>query len=334
MVKFQKQTKLSEEHLSQQMNTTSQNKISVSIIIPAFNVSSYIEDCIHSAFAQTYPHIEVICIDNNSTDETWHKLEELKQQYPQLIIDKETKPGAPAARNKGLKLSKGEWLQFLDADDLLMPEKVAHQLSLLNETNRDVPFIAAICLKRDLKGNEQKTYLNKEHPFKSLFVTQLGITSSNLWNRQYIKKINGWDESLKSSQEADLMFRLLQVKDEVMYDDEALTIVRERTEGQISQQNYSEKWTRYFEKRMEIVKWLAINKTELYNREKPFFEEVLFGILKIMANKDLKTANSLYKKYLTGSYTPSSNQSHSTRMYLMLYKLFGFKWAELLRRIL
>ncbi|WP_234408798.1 glycosyltransferase family 2 protein [Marinilabilia salmonicolor] len=73
----------------------------ISIIIPAYNVSPYIEECIHPAFAQTYPHIEVICIDNNSTDDTWQKLEQLKQQYPQLIIDKELKPGAPAARNKG-----------------------------------------------------------------------------------------------------------------------------------------------------------------------------------------------------------------------------------------
>lgn len=47
----------------------------ISIIIPAYNVENYIEECIHSAFAQTYPHVEVICIDNNSTDKTGQKLE-------------------------------------------------------------------------------------------------------------------------------------------------------------------------------------------------------------------------------------------------------------------
>ena len=307
----------------------------ISIIIPAHNVAPYIEECIHSAFAQTYSHIEVICIDNNSTDDTWKKLEQLKQQYPQLIIDKELKPGAPAARNKGLNLSKGQWLQFLDADDLLMPEKIAHQVSLLNEkTNGDVPFIAASCLKRDLEGNEHKSILNKDNPFKSLFATQLGNTCANLWNRHYIEKINGWDESLKSSQEADLMFRLLQVKDEVLYDDEPLTIVRERPEGQISQGDHTRKWTRYFHKRLEMQQWLIHNKPELYQQEKHFFEDSLFMLLKVIGNKDIRFANKLYKKYLKGHYIPSPYQNHSTRPYLMLYKVFGFKGAEVARRVL
>ena len=83
----------------------------ISLIIPAHNVAPYIEECIHSAFAQTYSHIEVICIDNNSSDDTWKKLEQLKQQYPQLIIDKELKPGAPAASKqyKMLKASNNGW---------------------------------------------------------------------------------------------------------------------------------------------------------------------------------------------------------------------------------
>ncbi|RCW27032.1 glycosyltransferase family A protein [Marinilabilia salmonicolor] len=309
-----------------------ENKISVSIIIPAFNVSSYIKDCIHSAFAQPHPHLEVICIDNNSTDDTWQKLEQLKQQYPQLIIDKELKPGAPAARNKGLKLSKGEWLQFLDADDLLMPEKIVHQVSMLNETSQVVPFIAASCLKRNLEGKEQKTFLNKEHPFKSLFVTQLGNTCANLWNRNYIERINGWDESLKSSQEADLMFRLLQVKDEVMYDDEPLTIVRERAEGQISQQNHSEKWQRFFHKRIEMLKWLKKYRPEHYMSEKDFYQDALFGILKIMAEKDLKTANRLYKQNLK-PYKASSAQTHSTNPYMYIFSFFGFYGAEKIRNL-
>ena len=205
---------------------------------------------------------------------------------------------------------------------------------MLNDTNRNVPFIAAACLKRDLKGKEQKTFLNKEQPFKSLFVTQLGITSSNLWNRNYIERIKGWNESLKSSQEADLMFRLLQVKDEVMYDDEALTIVRERAEGQISQQNHSEKWQRFFHKRIEMLKWLKKYRPKHYISEKDFYQDALFGILKIMAQEDLKSANLLYKQYLKGHYTPSPNQDHSTKPYLVLFRLFGFRGAEVARMLL
>ncbi|MDG5800307.1 glycosyltransferase family A protein [Marinilabiliaceae bacterium ANBcel2] len=301
-----------------------------SIIIPCYNVENYIEECVHSAIAQTYPHIEVICIDNNSTDNTWQKLEALKKQYPQLIIDKEPKPGAPAARNKGLQLSKGEWLQFLDADDLLLPGKIEHQVKLIQQQN-NVCFIAGACFKRHIHGTDITSTPYPDNPFKSLFATKLGITSSNLWNRKQIEAIGGWDETLKSSQEADLMFRLLQVNENVVFDSEPLTIVRERPEGQISQQNHSEKWLRYFNKRLEMLSWIKTNKPKLFKSDKSFFEDSLFGILKIMANEDLVTANSLYTKHLKG-YKPSTNQSHSTGMYLRLYRLFGFRGAETLRK--
>ena len=103
----------------------------VSIVIPCYNVQEYLAECLDSIFAQSYPFLEVICIDNNSTDETYRLLQKTKQKYPTLIIDKESMPGAPAARNKGLALAKGEWIQFLDADDLLLPAKIEHQLNMV-----------------------------------------------------------------------------------------------------------------------------------------------------------------------------------------------------------
>ena len=130
------------------------------------------------------------------------------------------------------------------------------------------------------------------------------------------------------------MFRLLQQKDEVIYDEEPLTIVRERSEGQISQSNHSEKWTRYFEKRLEMTQWLATHKPEFYQKEKPFFEDNLFGILKIIANEDFKTSRKLYKNHLKGLYRPSPTQDHSTRPYLVLYKVLGFRGAEIFRKLL
>lgn len=308
----------------------------ISVIIPCYNVQDYIEECVASAFAQNYPNLEVICIDNNSTDGTWEKLEQLQQQYPSLIIDKELKPGAPAARNKGLWLSKGEWLQFLDADDLLRPNKIQHQIKRLNG-NESIAFIAGACIKRDLAGNEITQIPANSSPFKSLFVTQLGITSANMWNRKYIEKIKGWDESLKSSQEADLMFRLLQINQQVLIDKTPLTIVRERPFGQISQTNPTDKWVRYFNKRFEMVQWLKHNRPAEYAADKNYYEDALFGLLKIISNNNrqgLKVANQLYHQHFKGKYRPSEAQMHSTKPYLLLFRLMGFKAAELFRRYL
>lgn len=308
----------------------------ISIIIPAYNVEDYIEECIHSAFAQTHKPIEVICIDNNSTDNTWQKLKQLQETYPSLLIEKELKPGAPAARNKGLALSKGEWIQFLDADDLLLPEKIEHQAGLI-KNKPEVCFIAAASKKKHINGQSTTTIPKQDHPFKSLFTTNLGITSSNLWNKTYINQVSGWDESLKSSQEADLMFRLLQINSQVIFDAEPLTIIQERETGQISTKHPQDNWVRYFNKRVEILNWIKKNDTKLYANHQAFFNDSLFGILKIISNQKpdgLKVSSQLWKSYLKGKYVPSPAQNHSTKPYLFLYKILGFTTAEKIRLLL
>lgn len=308
----------------------------ISIIIPAYNVEDYIEECVASAFAQSHFPIEVICIDNNSTDNTWPKLKQLQETYPSLIVEKELKPGAPAARNKGLALSKGQWLQFLDADDLLLPGKLEHQVGLIKD-DAQVCFIAAASEKLSIDGQIFKSVPKLDDPIKSLFTTNLGITSSNLWNRIYIEQIGGWDESIKSSQEADLMFRLLQVNRKVVFDIQPLTVIRERPEGQISTKNPKENWERYFNKRIEIAQWLKDNDPTVYKTHKEFFNDSLFGILKIISAQKpngLTVANKLYRTYYKDKYRPTPYQSHSTKPYLLMFKMLGFAGAEKVRRIL
>lgn len=308
----------------------------ISIIIPAYNVEDYIEECVSSAFAQSYSPIEVICIDNNSSDGTWDKLQQLKELYPSLIIEKELKPGAPAARNKGLALSKGQWLQFLDADDLLLPGKIKHQVELIKD-DAQVCFIAAASEKLSIDGQIFKSVPKLDDPIKSLFTTNLGNTCSNLWNRSYVEQIGGWDESIKSSQEADLMFRLLQVNRKVVFDIQPLTVIRERPEGQISTKNPQENWERYFNKRVEILEWLKDNDSSVYETHKEFFDDSLFGILKIISMQKpggLKISSQLFKDFYKNKYLPSPTQNHSTKPYLVLYKALGFLMAERIRLLI
>ena len=104
----------------------------VSIVIPCYNVEKYVKEALDSALQQDYPWVEIIAIDNNSTDGTWDILSAYEQKYPDLIkCIEEPRPGAPAARNTGWLASKGEWIQFLDADDILFPDKISRQIQLL-----------------------------------------------------------------------------------------------------------------------------------------------------------------------------------------------------------
>jgi glycosyltransferase involved in cell wall biosynthesis len=302
--------------------------ILISIIIPCYNVQDYIEECVESVFSQTYKHIEVICIDNNSTDQTWVKLEKLQVVYPSLVIDRELKPGAPAARNKGLKMSKGEWIQFLDADDLLLPEKIEHQMRIIYE-NPDCSFIAGSCLKRDLSGNNTVNKPVEQNPFKSLFATQLGNTCANLWSRYVIEAIHGWNETLKSSQEADLMFRLLQQNDNVAFDYEPLTIVREREIGQISQRTPHKKWLVYLDRRIAIVDWLKKNQPAYYQKEETYFLKNLFHFIRLVAKYDLALADKKRKQVFAQTLPPIKRSG----FYYWAYRILGFKTTERITRL-
>jgi hypothetical protein len=158
-----------------------------------------------------------------------------------------------------------------------------------------------------------------------------------LWNKTYINQINGWDEGQKSSQEADLMFRLLQINSQVIFDAEPLTIIQERETGQISTKHPQDNWVRYFNKRVEILNWIKENDTKLYASHQAFFNDSLFGILKIVSNQKpdgLKVSSQLWKSYLKGKYVPSPAQNHSTKPYLFLYKILGFTTAERIRLLL
>ncbi|MBZ5614917.1 MAG: oligosaccharide flippase family protein [Acidobacteriia bacterium] len=103
----------------------------VSILIPAFNAQEWIADTIRSAIAQTYEPKEIIVVDDGSTDQTLTIAQSFASDRVRVVVQKNQ--GAAAARNKAYSLSRGNYIQWLDADDLLAPDKIAKQMSLLSQ---------------------------------------------------------------------------------------------------------------------------------------------------------------------------------------------------------
>ena len=97
----------------------------VSIIIPAYNAAAFVRDTIDSALAQTHPDIEVIVVDDSSTDDTPQVLAEYGDR---IRVHRQPNAGVAGARNTGAQLATGDWVSFLDADDVWAPRKVAAQL--------------------------------------------------------------------------------------------------------------------------------------------------------------------------------------------------------------
>ena len=297
----------------------------ISVIIPCYNVEQYIEECLQSVINQTYQNTEIICIDNNSSDNTWNVLIELQKKYPKLILEKELKKGAPAARNKGLCLAKGDWIQFLDADDLLLEPKIGNQINLLKANpNTTLAFIAAASVLRNIKGQETSiTRLNPDF-FLAPFINQSGNTCSNLWSKSMLKSINGWDENLKSSQETDLMLRLILNGAKFIVDEIPNTIIRERLSGQISQRKPEERLTQYIEIRLNYISKLRESHYNEFIRIKNILYDFLMVTLIELASHNKKKALNYYNSFIKNNWKSSYRFGINKSKYFFI-KLFGFR---------
>ena len=110
----------------------------VSIIIPVYNAENYLAECLDSIIAQSYPNLEIICIDDGSTDGSAAILDLYAEQDSRIAIYSQKNQGAPAARNNGISHMHGEYCMFFDADDTLRPDAVETLLTTAKNYATDI----------------------------------------------------------------------------------------------------------------------------------------------------------------------------------------------------
>jgi glycosyltransferase involved in cell wall biosynthesis len=298
----------------------------ISVIIPCYNSEEYIGRAIESILNQTFKDYEIILVDNGSSDHTINILYHYRDKYPNLIkVFHEPKKGGSAARNNGLQEAKGEWIQFLDSDDELLPEKFEKQMRIAQERNADL--ILGTFYKYYFNRGVQKViiqYLETQNVWKGLIHSALGRTSSNLWKREALLQVNGWDERKTSSQEYNLLFRMLQQNASVGFCKEPLTnIYIQRNSIHISgdTKRSIEIANNYTGLRLEIKKYLmSQNKLtgELERAVDVSIYEHLLTYRKIIPEYVTKTINELRLALPLSFYIKRSLRQ--TRNYLRDYK--------------
>jgi glycosyltransferase involved in cell wall biosynthesis len=181
----------------------------VSVVIPSYNRAQYIAETIESVLAQTYPNIEVIVIDDGSTDDTAKVVERFAHQI-RYVIQENSERGA--SRNHGLRLATGEYIAFLDSDDLWLP-RMAEQCVDYLEARPDVGVVYADAMQIDDRGNELRV-LRVRGPSgqvtDSLLERTFIFMAAHLVRTSAVREIGGFceDRQLSGSEDWEMWVRL------------------------------------------------------------------------------------------------------------------------------
>ncbi len=177
----------------------------VSVIIPTYNRWSYLQMTIDSVLAQTYPHIEIIVVNDGSTDQTAEMLLEYSNR---VRVISQTNQGGTAARNTGLSKARGTYITFLDHDDLMLPNKLERQIALLEQ----YPEIAVAHCRWQYIG-VQGNILDRIGPLPEGNLFQTLVLGCFLWSgapvirRDCFNHVGNFDTSIWSS-DWDMWLRL------------------------------------------------------------------------------------------------------------------------------
>jgi glycosyltransferase involved in cell wall biosynthesis len=181
----------------------------VSVVIPSFNRSARLERAIDSVLAQTYRRLEVLVVDDGSTDDSWDLVTRLSAKEPRIhVLRHHANRGAQAARNTGITAAKGDWVAFLDSDDRYLPDSIERRLETALRTGTSLVHSECLVERADgvmepfgippMTGDIRAAVLSTPGPvFQALLV-----------RARCLSAIGGLDESIVAYQEWDTAIRL------------------------------------------------------------------------------------------------------------------------------
>ena len=216
------------------------NQPLVSVIIPVFNAMPFLEETLNSVFHQSYDNIEIIVVDDGSKDGSVEFLESLSISNLKLVSN--SGEGACAARNYGFKLSKGDYIQFLDADDLLSPDKIESQVKALSTYTNSIAVCTTAHFYKDPSEHKitDKDFLYTTNKPQAFLLKLYGAdgerhnmvqTSAWLTPRSLLEKAGAWDESLSKDQDGEFFCRVVTQSDNVVYVPEVKNYYRKHIKG-------------------------------------------------------------------------------------------------------
>lgn len=234
----------------------------VSVIIPSFNMARFVREAVESVLNQTYADFELIVVDDGSTDDTEIVLKEFSGN---IRYYKQRNGGESAARNRGIELALGEYVAFLDADDLWLPDKLKLQMEAF-KSHQDIGLVGCGYSVRGSDGNTvirdivRKNYPSRKDLFRYLSICQIipGSASGVIIKKKCFSEVGGFDSSLRVGADWNMWLRIVAQYDAHFIED-ILAVIRQTSGNKV---NRSPKDEEYFVQKV-IDKTV---KTEFKNR--------------------------------------------------------------------
>jgi glycosyltransferase involved in cell wall biosynthesis len=221
----------------------------VSVIIPCYNNGRYLSEAIESVLGQTWRCIEIIVIDDGSSDDT----ESVAARYTgRIVFRKQRNQGASVARNLGIQVSRGSYLQFLDADDLLERRKIEHHVRYLEEhadvgivygdaryfTDEDPNLRLCSLVGDNLPWQAEDQWIENSWAAPGTMVEKfldrnLLPVNTALVRRSVVEQAGAWDEQLRAVEDWELWLRYAAkgVKYQFLKGEETLALIRSRLDS-------------------------------------------------------------------------------------------------------
>ena len=174
----------------------------ISVILPVFNGEKYLHDAVESVRAQSYRHWELIFVDDGSTDGSPAIMDKVRVDHPRTRIIRQPNRGPAAARNRGLSIARGEWIAFLDADDLYPADKFIVQTARLH-ADPALQVVLGRIRYVQLEGGAAPDMRFTE-PDHTLVLVHLG---GALFRSEVFVRVGGFDEAMRYGEDLDWFLR-------------------------------------------------------------------------------------------------------------------------------
>jgi glycosyltransferase involved in cell wall biosynthesis len=299
----------------------------VSILIPCFNAQQWIGQAIESALAQDWPHKEIIVVDDGSTDGSAGVI---SQYQGRIRWERQENRGSNPTRNRLMTMAAGSWLQFLDADDYLLPQKVRRQAQWLT-TNDDVDVVfSPITLEQVDHGHARREVLPiplPHDPWVLLARWYLPQTGAPLWRREAIENVGGWTPSQPACQEHDLYLRLLMGGKRFQYLDDTGAVYRQWSEQTLWKSDKPRTRRLRLEIEDRAEQWLRDRQSLTFERHWAI-NMARFEMARSAWQDDRAEALAIVKRIRESMPRFMPSGAAAPAAYRTLYRWFGFAAAE------